>query len=211
MSAFAGLPADSVEFYRELEDNNTKPWWEANKKRYQESVREPFLALAEELDAEFGEASVFRPHRDVRFSHDKSPYKTQQGLFVPVAAGAGWYLRIDATGLMTGAGCHAPSAEQLGRIREAIADGGTGPKLEKILAKAAKAGFEVEGEQLKTKPRGYADDHPRLALLRHKSLFACRDHGSPAWLAKPEALAMVRSDWEALRPLVDWFAAAAEA
>ena len=76
MSRPAGIPADAVAFYAELEANNTKDWWTANKERYERSVREPFAALTDALADEFGEARIFRPYRDVRFSADKTPYKT---------------------------------------------------------------------------------------------------------------------------------------
>ncbi len=73
---FRGWPADAFEFYRGLEVDNSKAYWQANKQRYEASVKEPFEALLSELDADYGPFRMFRPYRDTRFSKDKSPYKT---------------------------------------------------------------------------------------------------------------------------------------
>ncbi|EFV15092.1 DUF2461 domain-containing protein [Segniliparus rugosus] len=206
MSEFTGVPEDAVAFYRELVLNNEKAWWEANKSRYATSVREPIGALVKALEPDFGEGALFRPHRDVRFSKDKSPYKDRQGAWIPAAPGIGWYVQIDWSGLKTAAGIYAPSPPQLARLRAAVADDAKGRELEGLLAALREAGLDVRGEQLKTKPKGYPADHPRLELLRHKSLVAWHEHGFPEWLDQPEAASRVRSDWDSMRPLVDWLA-----
>ena len=91
-----GIPLDAVEFYRALEESNSREWWVAQKERYAVSVREPMAHLGDVLTEEFGEPKLFRPHRDVRFSKDKSPYKNHQGLFVPTSARMGWYVQVGA-------------------------------------------------------------------------------------------------------------------
>ena len=133
MSPSAGIPADAVAFYAELEANNTKDWWTANKERYEQSVREPFAALTDALADEFGEARIFRPYRDVRFSADKTPYKTEQGAIASAPGGAGYYVRLGSDGLVTGGGYMHGMPDQVARYRAALdaegpvrSDGGGG-------------------------------------------------------------------------------------
>ncbi len=97
------------------------------------------------------------------------------------------------------------AAPASGRIREAMADDASGPQLRRILNRLEKSGFEISGEKLKTAPRGYAADHPRIELLRHKQLFAGKPYGFEG-LDRPDVLDRVRGDWRALRPLVEWIA-----
>lgn len=201
---FTGIPFAALDFYEDLEADNSKSFWAAHKHVYDASVRPPMLALTEALAAEFGTAKLFRPHRDVRFSKDKSPYKTHQGAFVGTAPGTGYYLQIDASGLMVAGGFYAASPAQLARLRETIADDVRGPELEALVAQVRAAGLEVGGDRLKTKPRGYSEDHPRIELLRHRSLTASVSFGSPEWLQTPAAQDRVRETWRTLTPLVEW-------
>jgi len=120
MAAATGIPLDAVAFYAELEANNTKDWWAANKERYEQSVREPFSALTDALAEEFGEARIFRPYRDVRFSADKTPYKTEQGAIASASGGAGYYLRVGSDGLVTGGGYMHGMPDQVARYRAAL-------------------------------------------------------------------------------------------
>jgi len=201
---FQGFPVAALDFYDDLEADNSKAWWEAHRSTYADCVRGPMVALADALADEFGEPKVFRPYRDVRFRKDKTPYKTGQGAFLTVAAGVGYYVQVNAGGLLTGAGWR-PGDEGVARYREAVA-GPRGAQLATAVRAVEKAGFTVDGDRLKTRPRGVPPGHPREELLRHRSLFARRDHGAPAWLDTPETLDRVRADWQQLRPLVQWFA-----
>ena len=202
MTGFTGVPLAALDFYDELEADNSRTWWAAHKSTYDDAVRGPLMALLDELAPEFGEAAVFRPHRDVRFSKDKSPYKTHQGGFVTVCDGVGFYVQVSAAGLLTSAGWH-PRGEQVLRFRESVASP-SGIELEALVRATRAAGFSVEGDRLATRPRGMAPGHPREDLLRHKSLTAGRRWGAPDWLPTPETADRVREDWRALRPLVEW-------
>jgi uncharacterized protein (TIGR02453 family) len=204
MASFSGFPVSALDFYDDLEVENTRPFWEAHKATYAESVRGPMTALCGELEAEFGEAKVFRPYRDVRFAKDKTPYKTHQGAFVSAGPATGWYVELSARGTRVGAGCYDAGGPHLAALREGMADDRTGPELEAILAELTTAGFEVGGERLKTSPRGYAADHPRIELLRHKQVLASRSYGFEADAIGPGLLDRVRGDWRRLRPLVEW-------
>ena len=213
MSTFTGFPVAALDFYDDLEVDNTRSFWEKHKDTYLESVRQPMTALCEALAPEFApdgqSAKVFRPYRDVRFAKDKTPYKTHQGAFVTAGPATGWYVEISARGLRVGAGFYEASGERLARIREGMADDKSGPRLQRVLRKLEKDGFEISGERLKTSPRGYDADHPRIELLRHKQLFAGKSFGFDG-LDSPDVLDRVRIDWRALRPLVEWVAANAE-
>lgn len=202
--SFTGFPLAALDFYEDLEADNSKAFWAAHEHVYRESVRAPMLALLGELEPKFGAAKFFRPYRDVRFSKDKSPYKTAQGAVVRTAPGAGYYVQIGAAGLFAGGGFYQGSPAQLTRLRATIDDGVRGPELEAILAKLGRAGFAIGGDQLKTKPKGYPADHPRLALLRHKSLTARIEFGCPPWLPTARTADEVSRVWETLRPLIDW-------
>lgn len=202
--SFQGFPPEGIEFYQQLEMNNDRQWWAERKPLYERAVRAPLLALAAELEEEFGTAKMFRPYRDTRFSADKSPYKTSAALWVQSAGGMGWYLQVGGEGLFVAAGFHDHAPDQVARFRAAVDDDGTGAPLVGIVAKLRSAGYVVGGDVMKTRPRGVPADHPRIELLRHRSLTASRGHGEPPWLATPQAMERVREDWREMTPLVRW-------
>jgi len=202
--SFTGFPAAALDFYDDLEMDNTKTYWTAHKHVYEESVRAPMAALLADLEEEFGTAKLFRPYRDVRFAKDKTPYKTHQGAYVAVAPATGWYVQVSAPGVRVGAGFYDASADRLGRLRTAIDDDRRGKQLEKILAKLTKDGWTVGGDKLKTSPRGYDTDHPRIDLLRHKSLTVGKSYGFEPVIHTPELAELVRADWRATKPLITW-------
>jgi uncharacterized protein (TIGR02453 family) len=209
-STFAGFPVAALDFYDDLEVDNTRAYWERHKDVYTESVKAPMAALCAALAPEFGEAKVFRPYRDVRFAKDKTPYKTHQGAFVPAGPATGWYVEVSARGVRTGAGFYEASSPRLAAIRAAIDDDRRGQELERLLAELRAEGWDVAGDRLKTTPRGYSADHPRIELLRHRSLTVGRSHGFEPVVHTPELLDVVRDDWRALRPFVEWVARNAE-
>jgi uncharacterized protein (TIGR02453 family) len=204
LTAFDGFPEAAFDFYDDLEIDNTRSFWEAQKATYDVAVRAPMVALTEALAAEFGGAKVFRPYRDVRFAKDKTPYKTHQGAFVAAAPATGWYVEIAAPGFRVGGGFYHAESADLARIRVAIAEDRRGTELQELLATLVSEGFELGGDRLKTSPRGYDATHPRIDLLRHKSLVLGRGYGFDPVVHTPALVDRVRDDWRALRPLVDW-------
>lgn len=204
---FNGFPEAALDFYDDLELDNTRSFWEAHKDVYDSAVRVPMLALVGELAEEFGAAKVFRPYRDVRFAKDKTPYKTAQGAFVSAAPSTGWYVQIGAPGVRVGGGYYHAGGPDLARIRAAIDTDHSGRELEGILASLSEDGFEIGGEKLKTSPRGYDADHPRIELLRHKSMPVGRSYGFDKIIHTPDLVDRVRDDWRTLRPLVEWVGA----
>ena len=199
--AFSGWPAEAMEFYEGLEANNTKAYWTANKDSYHRDVHEPMAALLAELEAEFGEGRIFRPYRDVRFSADKTPYKTAIGAMLA----RGGYVQLSAAGLAAGSGMYEMAPDQLERYRTAVTDDATGEGLRGAIAEVEKHGITVSGHaSLKTVPRGYPKDHPRADLLRHKGLTAWQDWPAAAWLGTAAAKDRVAGFFRASRPLYDW-------
>jgi uncharacterized protein (TIGR02453 family) len=203
-AAFTGFPQWGVTFYQELEETNTREFWAQHKAQWERDVREPMLALTDALEDEFGPARLFRPNRDIRFSHDKSPYKTHQGAVVGVTTGVGYYLQVSGEGLAVGGGFRAHSPAETSRYRAAVDAPSSGAPLETVATDLVGAGFALEGESLKTQPKGFTADHPRLELLRRKEMMAIHRLGTPPWLATAEALHQVRAAWRRVRPLVDW-------
>ena len=201
---FTGFPREALDFYDDLELDNTKSYWTAHKDVYETCVKAPMIELTGALEEEFGPAKVFRPYRDVRFAKDKTPYKNHQGAYVASSTGSGWYVQISSAGVYVAVGYYDPSSETLTAIRRAIADDGSGTDLLKLVAGLERKGWTRGGATLKTRPQGYAADHPRIELLRHKSLTAGINVGCPDWLETPKAVDEVRKSWRALRPLVEW-------
>ena len=198
---FDGIPIAALDFYDDLEADNSKAFWTAHKHVYEQSVRAPLEAFATEVEKEFGPAKLFRPYRDVRFSKDKTPYKTHQGAWFGETS---VYVHISAAGLFVAAGYWETSSAQVERLRRAVADDVAGPALERTLATARRKGMSVGGQQLTRVPSGYDKDHPRGELLRHKTLTGSRELGFPDWLSTRRAKTEIVKAWRALGPLVAW-------
>jgi uncharacterized protein (TIGR02453 family) len=198
---FTGIPLAALDFYEDLEIDNTKAFWSAHKHIYDAAVKAPLEALAAALEPEFGPPKFFRPYRDVRFSKDKTPYKTHQGVWFGETSR---YLHIGAAGLYIAGGFWDTSPAQVERLRRAVADDVAGAELVRAIAAVHKSGLALGGDQLTRVPSGYPKDHPRAELLRYKSLTAHKEIGSPAWLATKRARTEVTKALRAVRPLVSW-------
>ena len=199
--AFRGWPSEALEFYEGLAADNSKTYWTEHKAVYESQVHAPMVDLLAELEPEFGTGKIFRPYRDVRFSADKSPYKTQ----LAASLERGGYLQLSADGLAAGCGMYEMAPDQLDRYRGAVADDRTGAELTALIATIEGAGVTVHGHgSLKTAPRGYPKDHPRLELLRHKGLIAWTEWPPAAWLGTAAAKKRVVGFFRASRPLREW-------
>ena len=157
--------------------------------------------LLADLAPEFGPSKVFRPYRDLRFSPDKSPYKTAMGAMLA----DGGYVQLSAAGLAAGSGMYQMAPDQLERYRRAVADDATGEGLRGVIAAVEEHGITVSGhDSLKSAPRGYPKDHPRADLLRHKGLTTWRDWPVEPWLGTAAARDELAGFFRASRPLCDW-------
>jgi uncharacterized protein (TIGR02453 family) len=201
MMAFSGISFTALDFYEDLAADNSKTFWTAHKHIYDEQVKAPLVALATELEKEFGPGKLFRPYRDVRFAKDKTPYKDHQGVYF---AETRRYLQISAGGMYASGGIYEMAADQVDRFRRAIADDLPGEALVQAIAGAEKAQLRINGDRLTRVPSGYPKDHPRVELLKHKSLYATREFGCPEWLQTPRAKTELVKAWRSMRPLIDW-------
>ena len=200
---FEGFPASAAEFYQQLTVHNTKEFWKAHRDTYETAVRGPMLALTHELSGEFGQFKVFRPYRDVRFSTDKSPYKTSQGAVTEGEGGEFYYLQVNADGLYVASGYYQLATDQLSRFRAAVDGESTG---EDLMARVAtlEGKYTISGRALSTAPRGYPRDHPRIRFLQHKGLTAGREFGTPEWLSTRQAKRRITETWRGAAPLNEW-------
>jgi uncharacterized protein (TIGR02453 family) len=195
-------PPAALVFLRELEADNDRDWFKANRARYDADLLAPARALAGTL-AHLGEPHFFRPYNDTRF-HARPPIKEQLGVAIGYGAAGGFYVELSLDGLLVAAGLHRPSSDQLDRFRAAIDDGRRAQAFERAVATATAAGLELTSPALKRAPRGYPPDHPRVGLLRLKALTVSRRHGLEPWLHESRCAEIVGMQLEAARPLVAW-------
>jgi uncharacterized protein (TIGR02453 family) len=195
-------PKEALEFLRELEDNNDRAWFKANRARYDAHLVEPGRALAASV-AHLGEARFFRPYNDARFQ-SRPPIKEQLGIAIGYGGAGGFYVELSLDGLLVGAGLHHPATDQLERFRAAIDDDRRAAGFERAARKARAARLEMIEPALKRAPRGYLPDHPRIGHLKRKHLTVYRRHDLGPWLHEPACTARVRHELDAARPLVTW-------
>jgi uncharacterized protein (TIGR02453 family) len=200
--AFRGFPPESLDFLRELEANNDRDWFKANRERYDEHLVAPARALGEDL-ADLGQMHLFRPWNDTRF-HQRPPIKEQLGLAIGYGGAGGYYVELSLDGFLVAAGLHQPAPDQLDRLRRAIDDGRTAAALARALRAATAAQLELSEPALSRAPRGYPADHPRVDLLRRRNFTVHRLHPLGAWLHRPRAGRTIREELEAASPLVRW-------
>ena len=199
--AFRGWPAEALEFYEGLLADNSKTYWNAHKSTYESCVRTPMVELLSELEPEFGPGRIYRPYRDVRFSKDKTPYKTQ----IAASFERGGYVRLSNDGLGAGSGIYMFSPDQVRRYRDAVAADASGKKLVGLIATLRKAGIDVSShDTLKRVPPGFDKDHPRAELLRYKDLVAWKDWPVAAWLGTAAARKRLEEFFRKCQPLNDW-------
>jgi uncharacterized protein (TIGR02453 family) len=206
-AAFRGFGPDVFAWFAGLERDNSKAYLTASRERYDTEVRGGLEAMLDELSETFGgDVRVFRQQRDTRFTPDKSPYKTRTYGVLQGAAGggAGLYAEVSARGLYAGTGYHQLARDQLERFRAAVADDATGPRLAEAAAAAQHAGLELQGHSLRTTPRGYPREHPRIELLRRTALIAGRRLAPAGGIGRDAALGHVVGTWRAAAPLNAW-------
>ena len=219
-TTFAGMPDEGLAFLEDLEERNTKAFFDANKPVFTSQVQAPFAALVEAAAARLrrsvpgiGTPKLFRIYRDLRFSKDKTPYKTSMSASIPSrgpgdddrpGVDTGYYVNVGPAGLYTASGLYHPARPDLERVRAAIADPDTGPELEAILGKAAAKGLDPWLDPLQRAPKAWPPDHPRAHLLKSRSLVLNRQHERAPWLQTTELLDHLLADWKAMVPFNRW-------
>ncbi|MEZ5185097.1 MAG: DUF2461 domain-containing protein [Candidatus Nanopelagicales bacterium] len=200
-----GIPAEAFDFYDHLAVDNSKEFWAEHKGEYEHFVRAPLQSLADALEPDFGQAKLYRPYRDMRFSNDKTPYKDHQGCYFAFENGLGWYLQVSSTGFMVAGGWYTSTSPQVKRYREHLLEFGAG-ELRAALNGLPRAGFTIGGDQLKTRPRGVAEDNPDLDLLRHRTLHATRTWEPESWMETRRLQTTVHKSFDKLRPMISTLA-----
>ena len=215
---FAGFAPEARQFLRDLKRNNDREWFKARKADYERHVRGPMLRLVGELGISIAEhspgymrdarKSVYRIYRDIRFSKDKSPYKTPAAAVFPPNGlarheGAGFYFQFSSDELLVGGGVYAPSSASLRKIREQVA---SDPReLRAILADRGFAGSfgSLDGATLKRVPRGFARDHSAADLLVYKQFLAGVELPA-AEIEKPTIGSLLDRHFRLLAPLLEY-------
>jgi uncharacterized protein (TIGR02453 family) len=196
-------PPEAVVFLRELEENNDRAWFKANRRRYDAYLVEPARELAEAL-ADLGEPYFFRPYNDTRF-HMRPPLKEHLGVAIGYGGAGGYYVELSLDGLLVAAGLHRPAADQLGRFRAAI-DSRRAAGFERAVRTARAAGLALADPELKRAPRGYPIDHPRIDRLRLRELTLHRRHELEPWVHDRECDTRIRAELDAATPFLRWLA-----
>ena len=198
---FNGWPVEAIEFFERLEDDNTKSFWNEQKPVYEAAVKAPMAELLAEMESKWGAGKIFRPYRDVRFSKDKTPYKTN----IAATMERGGYITLSADGFGVGTGYYGMAKDQLAKFRGAIDEDKTGKQLERTITKLTDTGLQVTShDSVKTAPRGYSADHPRIDLLRMKGCIAWQEWEIGAWLDTKKPKDRVLGFLDAAKPLVKW-------
>ena len=218
--------AASLGFLRSLAQHNAKPWFEAHRQDYESTVREPMRSLIDELNARFArfapemtgdpKRSMFRINRDIRFSKDKSPYKTHAACWFrhrdadhrvgsdAEEGRAGLYFHLEPGKSFVGGGIWMPPRRALNRIRDAIAAGDKpfARLLQRPTLRRRFGGLD-DGAMLKRMPRGFAEGHPAAEWLRYQS-FTIGRRLSDREVLSPRLGATLAADFERMMPLVQW-------
>src|SRR3954453_12413304 len=198
---FEGFGERALDFYEGLTADNSRTYWKAHEDVYREHVAEPLKALATELTPEFGEPKVFRPHRDLRFSADKQPYQEHASLSVGREDGGGLHLALSVDGLLLAGGYWQPARDQLERFRRLQDDPDVVADLDVEVSALADRGYPLGDDgMLRSAPRGWSRDHPRIDLLRRTRLAAHRRLEPGGGVHTAGWLGGVRGGWRGGRP-----------
>ncbi|MEM8528568.1 MAG: DUF2461 domain-containing protein [Bacteroidota bacterium] len=207
------LQASLFEFLQDIKDNNNRPWFAENKPQYQAAVGQFKSFMATVVDRlsfhdkiEGNKAKVFRIYRDVRFSKNKTPYKTNFSAGLQRAGKlrrGGYYISLSPNENIVGGGFFQPERADLLRIRQDIA--ADDEPLQQIIAAEQFQSFfgNLQGEQLKTAPRGFPKDHQAIDLLRHKSFIVTRSF-QQAEVLSAHFLDQVVETYLAMHPFFDY-------
>jgi uncharacterized protein (TIGR02453 family) len=218
--SFDGFPKEGLKFLAQLEKNNNREWFAANRAGYDDGLLEPGMEfvmaigpklrkIAPDIHAEAKvNGSIFRIHRDTRFSKDKTPYKTHFDMWFWQGASKnnpGLWMRLAPKEMVVGAGAHYFDKPVLARYREAVDDDARGKAVQKAIARVRAAGpYEIWGSHYKRVPSPYPQDHPRAELLKHAGLYAGITLNLPPEVHTSKLPDLVAGHFKALKPLQDW-------
>jgi uncharacterized protein (TIGR02453 family) len=222
ISQFNGFPKECVDFYTELAQNNSKTWFDAHKKDFDKYVMGPARDFVSDMGRSLAKIapkisadprvnrSIFRPYRDVRFSKDKTPYKTHLGIFFwegsrPKMECSGYYFHLEPPTLFLAAGIHCFSPMLLGTYRDSVVDPNYGSELLKAIRQISKhKGYSVGGTHYKKTPRGYDASHENAAMLLHNGLYVWTEEEIPSEFYSPQILDYSIDRFKKMSPLHNW-------
>ncbi len=206
---FTGFPPELFSFLAGLERDNSKSYWDAHTDTWLTKVKPSIAALMEELNCEFGPLRTFRPNRDVRFSKDKSPYKTWVGITNTDRAtgGIGCFMSATASELQVAGGAMRLESDQLSRYREAIVSSSAGDEMDEIRQNLVDRDLDVgpgEFPVYKRFPAAYDANHPRAEMLLWKGVIVIAKYDIDSWVHTPHLADQVREVWGSAQPLLRW-------
>ncbi|MFH2126394.1 MAG: DUF2461 domain-containing protein [Pseudomonadota bacterium] len=218
---FQGFTPQTVKFFQDLAKHNSKAWFQDRKALYDNEVLAPSRAFVSAMGTRLAKIaplvnadpkvnkSLFRIYRDVRFSKDKSPYKTHMGLWFWEGPGprmecSGFYFQLEPPRLMVAVGMYCMPKFLLAPYRQAVADAKLGAELERAVKKVRGAGYEVGGLKYKRVPRGFDPEHPRGELLKHDGLWAAFEADIPPEFYTADLPAWCLPHFKAMLPLHQW-------
>lgn len=220
-SSFQGFPADAINFLTALRMNNNKAWFVEHKQDYDLHIMQPARDFVVAMGKRLGELSpgviadprvnksIFRIYRDVRFSHDKTPYKTHLALLFWAGEGAklenpGYYFHLEAENLMLGGGIYQFSKPMLKAYRNAVVNPVLGPALYQLMADLKEKGYDVGSQTYKRVPRDYDPNHPYADLLRYSGFTMGIDLGLHPTLHTPALVDTCIEIYRDAKPMINW-------
>jgi uncharacterized protein (TIGR02453 family) len=217
------FPHETIEFYRQLEQNNNRHWFQEHKQDYIDFVQNPALAFIKVMGERLkeispdivydtrtnGAGSLMRIYRDVRFSPDKTPYKTNLGIVFWQGRGKksdnpGFYFHFEPRGLSFYCGMYGFNKDMLSAYRESVADEKLGLELERVITHLRKSGYEVGGEHYKRVPRNFDPEHPRADLLKYNTLYCAISDLNPELVTQPKIMDIAFDHWKEMAPVHHW-------
>jgi len=216
---YKGYTVNGIDFLKDLKENNNREWFHENKNIYRKYVEKPSKELFEEILFRLPEVTkkpvsgkIFRIYRDVRFSKDKTPYKTNVRMCFYCSGGdmsgcgskPNFYFSLEPDNIIIGLGNHEFSKESLELYRHSIDDDKKGKQLKKISASfASKDNYRINEPKLKRVPSGFDKDHPRSDLLRHKGFSVWYDKNNPD-LTNPDLADYILDKFKDMKPVYNW-------
>ena len=207
--SFTGFPKEAFEFLTGLEQDNTRVYWQEHNEIWQAVIRPTMRSLMDELEPFFGPLRMYRPNRDIRFSHNKDPYKTWVGITTQGTGpgGIGLFFAIEPHSMRMSAGSGAFAGDQIKEYRRSLDNPVAGPKFERIISRIKQAGYTLSSGRkppLVQMPRGYDADHPRAAYLKWRGVVLRHQIPYEDWFGSPVVLDHIIKVWSAGLPLIEW-------
>lgn len=224
MEIFNGFPREGLEFLKKLAQNNNREWFQQHKETFKKYLEAPAKSFVEAMEMRFEQllpgsqavgGKIFRIYRDIRFSKDKTPYKTHIGICFTEGkskydGGCSqpiFYFHLAPPKLTLGAGVHKFSREMLDSYRDAVVDDEKGAELSRVIDEMEGIGYEVKGTHYKRVPHNYDKDHPRAELLLHNRLYISYTAPLPKVISSPDLVEHSMNEYKKMRPVNEWLKA----